>query len=580
MQKRYADKSEPEVSESEVITTQMGMGPNSYEAWLVSRPAEYWSTQSELNCTPLVSILMPVFDLSPELLDQAITSVLNQVYSEWELCIVDDCSKNRQTVKYLRALHDPRIKVHFSEKNENISLASNHAADLATGEYITLLDHDDMLAPNALLELVLEAQKGADFVYSDEDFLVSDGELEHPHFKPEYSPDLLLSHNYITHMVLIESELFNKVGRFREGYDGAQDYDLYLRLVEQAKKIAHVAKPLYHWRMIESSTSMNPEVKPEAHENARQALKDALVRRGEPAAEVLDGNKMHYFRVRRPIQDDPLVSIVIPLKDKPWLLTKCIQAIQLHSSYQHYEIICVSNDSTSPILFEALENYSKHDLRIRTVELNQGFNFSCVVNAGVRQAKGKHVLLLNNDIEVLSSDWIESLLEHSQRDDVAVVGGKLYYPDRTIQHAGVVLGLGGYAGHIHKNFPAHDDGYANRLQVVQNVTAVTGALLMVKRSIYLELGGFDEEAFAVAFNDVDFCVRAREAGYLNIFTPYCEAYHFESKSRGYEVTPDKASRFSGEMANFRDRHLESIEQGDPYHNPNFDKGHDDYRYLK
>jgi GT2 family glycosyltransferase/SAM-dependent methyltransferase len=573
LKQRYSNKPEPEV-----IVVPLERAPNNYEAWLKSRPVDYWSSPDELNSTPLVSILMPVFDLAPELLHQAVASVINQVYPEWELCIVDDCSKNQQTLEYLRALNNPRIKVHFSEQNENISLASNHAAGLATGEYITLLDHDDVLAPHALLELVLEAQKGADFVYSDEDFLISDGELENPHFKPDYSPDLLLSQNYITHMVLITSELFNKVGRFRESYDGAQDYDLFLRVVEQAKKISHVAKPLYHWRMIETSTAMNPEVKPEAHENARSALKDALARRGEPSAEVLDGNKMHYFRVRRPIQGEPLVSIIIPLKDKPWLLTKCIHAIQLQSSYENYEIICVSNDSASPILYEALENFSKQDARIRMLELNQGFNFSRVVNTGVEQAKGEHILLLNNDIEVLSGDWIESLLEHSQRADVAAVGGKLFYPDNTIQHAGIVHGLGGYAGHIHKNFPAYHEGYFNRLQLVQNVTAVTGALLMVKRSIYQELGGFDEDQFAVAYNDVDFCIRAREAGYLNIFTPYCEAYHFESKSRGYEVTTDKASRFSREMANFRARHLGSIEKGDPYHNPNFDKRHDDYRY--
>ena len=552
---------------------------NEYENWLKARPYNYWRKAKELKSSPLVSILMPVYNLAPELLEHTFQSVHRQTYENWQLCVVDDCSTNAATIDYLKAISDKRIDIHFSTQNENISRATNRAASMANGEYLTLLDHDDALAPNALLEMVLKAQDtGADFVYSDEDFLIADGELQNPHFKPDFSPDLLLSQNYITHMVLLTRELFDGVGGFREGYDGAQDYDLFLRATEKSNKVEHVSKPLYHWRMIEGSTALNPDAKPAAHENARKAIEDALTRRGEQAT-VLDGNKSHYFRVKRELIEQPLVSIIIPYKDKPFLLDKCIGTIRRLSTYQNYEIIGVSNNSVSPILYKEMKALEEQDNRIQFIESNQAFNFSALVNLGVLKSAGEHVVLFNNDIEIVTPDWIETLLEHSQRPEVGVVGAKLYYPDNTIQHAGIGTGLGGYAGHLHKNLPAFHEGYFNRLQLIQNVTAVTGALMMVSRKLYNELGGFDEDSFAVAYNDVDFCLRAWQAGYLNIFTPYCEAYHYESKSRGEEAIPHKDNRFGREMHNFASRYEELIAKGDPYHNPNFDKGHDDYRYL-
>ena len=573
---RHSHEIDPVV---ELVIEEVERRPNEYEQWLDLCPYNYWRKTKELKSSPLVSILMPVYNLAPDLLEQTLDSVRRQSYPNWELCIVDDGSNNTVTREFLESIADNQIKVHFNKRNENISAASNRAASMAEGFYLTLLDHDDALAPNALLELVLKAQETeAEFVYSDEDFLIADGELENPHFKPDFSPDLLLSQNYITHMVLMKRDLFDRAGGFREGYEGAQDYDLFLRATEQSKGVEHVAKPLYHWRMIEGSTAMNPEAKPAAHENARRAIKDALARRGEDA-KVLDGNKSHYFRVKRKINGNPLVSIIIPFKDKPFLLDKCIGTIRKISTYQNYEIIGVSNNSVSPLLYEEMKAFEEQDTRIKFIESNQTFNFSALINLGVQHSSGEHIVLLNNDIEVVTSDWIEALLEHSQRIEIGVSGGKLYYPDNTIQHAGIGTGLGGYAGHLHKNLPAFHEGYFNRLQVIQNVTAVTGALMMVSRTIYDELNGFDEELFAVAYNDVDFCLRAWQAGYLNIFTPYCEAYHYESKSRGHEAIPSKDNRFGREMRNFATKHSDLIAKGDPYYNPNFDKRHDDFRYL-
>jgi GT2 family glycosyltransferase len=446
----------------------------------------------------------------------------------------------------------------------------------ATGDYLAFLDHDDELAPWALMEMVRTIRKSdAELLYSDEDFIRTDTHLDFPHFKPDYSPDLLLSHNYITHLLVIKRTLYEEVGGIRDGFDGAQDYDLVLRAVERARNVVHVPSPLYHWRMSANSTSLNPQIKPGVHENARRALQDTLVRRNIDG-EVMDGNLDHYFRVKRSIRGGALVSIVLPFKDNPGLLKDCIETVLELTSYQHFEIVGVSNDTMSPTTFDLMRDLEGRDSRVRFVDLDVPFNFSRVVNFGVSQGKGEHIVLLNNDIEIITPEWLENLLEHSQREEVAAVGGKLYYPNNTIQHAGIVIGLGGYAGHAHKNFPASSDGYFNRLNVIQNVSAVTGALLMTSRQVYEDLGGFDEEAFGVAYNDVDFCLRARERGLLNVFTPYVEAYHHESISRGYEDTLEKQQRFRIEMSNLLERHGERIKAGDPYYNPNLDQGRDDF----
>lgn len=551
--------------------------PSIYEQWLL----RYRQEQAALNVAldgepPLISVLMPVFNVDPQILDRAVQSVLAQTYDNWELCIADDCSTKKATKDYLARLNDPRIKVQFLDKNVNISAATNAAAAQAGGSYYAFMDNDDELERSALYDMAVAVQgSGADLLYSDEDFIGPDGHLQLPHFKPDYSPDLLLAHNYITHLVVIKRELFERIGGFRSQYDGAQDYDLLLRAVEQAERIQHVAKPLYHWRMSEQSTSLDPTVKPHASRNALAALQDCLQRRRIDAV-VEETEQAHFFRVRRRINGDPLVSIIVPFKDKPVLLKSCLDSIVTKSTYQNYEFIGVSNDSVAPSVFDTLHEYTRRDRRFQLVQYNIEFNFSKIVNYGVAQSKGDYVLLLNNDIEIVSPEWIEAMLEHAQREEVAAVGGKLLYPNNTIQHAGIMIGLGGYAGHVHKRFPAFSPGYFNRLNIVQNVSAVTGAMMMVKRSLFEQFGGFDEEMFAIAYNDVDFCLRARERDMLNIFTPYALAYHHESVSRGYEDTEAKRKRFAREMNNLRERHGPALSNGDPYYNPNFDQDSDNF----
>lgn len=530
-----------------------------------------------LERKPLISILMPVYNVDPKWLQKAVESVKNQWYDNWELCIVDDKSTNQATIDYLKSLDDPRIKVNFSEVNKNIAGASNEAAKMATGEYIALLDHDDELTPDALYEMVKAINEtDADFLYSDEDFIDTEGNCFHPHFKPDFSPDLLMSHNYITHLACFRKDLFDEVDRFDERFSGSQDYDLFLKLSEKTDKIVHIPKVLYHWRTIEGSTSADSKAKPEALEISKKVLEEALRRRGiegwvEPA------NLDHYFRVRYKIKGEPLVSIVIPFKDKPGLLEICLDSILKKSTYKNFEIIGISNNSEDPKTFEVMERYEKLDPRIRFYEYNIPFNYAAINNYAVeRYAKGEHILLLNNDIEVITPDWIEAMLEHSQRPEIGCVGAKLYYPNDTVQHAGIIIGLGGYAGHSHKHLPRESLGYFNRLNVIQNVSAVTGACLMVQKSIYEEVGGMDEQRFKVAYNDVDFCLRVMEAGYRNLFTPYAEMYHHESVSRGYETTPEKQARFQKEKDALYARHQEILTKGDPYYNPNLTHDKEDF----
>jgi len=519
---------------------------------------------------PQISLLMPVYNVDPDWLERAIDSVRGQWYENWELCIVNDCSTRQDMLEYLGSVHDPKIKIRHLRKNKNISGATNEAARMASGEYFALMDNDDELSPDALYEMVCAVNAhDPDLLYSDEDFIDVDGQLINPHFKPDFSVDLLLSHNYITHLLMMRRSLFEKIGGFDSGCDGAQDYDLVLRATEMTSRIFHVPKILYHWRMSEHSTSLDADSKPAALAAAHRALEGALQRRGIEA-EVLDANIPHFFRVRRRLLDDPpaLVSIVIPFRDKPELLRMCVGSILERTTYRDFEVVGVSNNSEGLSTFETMRELEARDPRVRFVEHNIPFSFSRLVNFGVSKARGRHVVLLNNDIEILSWEWLQAMLEHSQRPEVGAVGAKLYYPDNTIQHAGIVVGIGGYAGHAHKHFDGNATGYFNRLNVVQDVSAVTGACLMVKRDLFLEAGGFDEEHFGVACNDVDFCLRLAGRGLLNVFTPYAEAYHHESLSRGYEDTPEKIARFNGEKAFFAARHAAILAAGDPYYNPN------------
>ena len=465
----------------------------------------------------------------------------------------------------------------FLEKNLNISGATNAALEIATGDYIALMDNDDEITPDALYEMVKAInEKGAEFIYSDEDFISTEGICSNPHFKPDFSPDLLLSHNYITHFTCFKKELLDKVGLYNSQFDGAQDYDLFLRLTEKTSKIYHIQKVLYHWRMLETSTSANSEAKPEAIERGKVVLQETLKRRGIEGT-VQHGNMHHYFRIKYPIKHNPLVSIIIPFKDKPELLDMSINSILEKSTYKNYEIIGISNNSEQKETFDMMTLLEKKDSRVSFYEYNTEFNYADINNHGVNTyAKGEHILLLNNDIEVISPSWIEAMLEQSQRENIGCVGAKLYYPNDTVQHAGVIIGLGGYAGHSHKMYPRDNPGYFNRLNTIQNLSALTAACLMIKKSIYTEINGLDAIKFKVAYNDVDFCLRVREKGYLNIFTPYAEMYHHESISRGYETTPEKIARFQTEKDALLERHKEILTNGDPYYNPNLTHDKEDF----
>ncbi len=526
---------------------------------------------------PLISIIMPVYNINPKWLNLAIESIESQWYDNWELCIADDKSTNPETLAYLKGINNPKIKTTYLDTNLNISGASNAAIELATGEYIALMDNDDEITPDALFEIVKAINKeDPDFIYSDEDFIDTEGNCHNPHYKPDFSPDLLLSHNYITHLSCFKKSLLDKVGYFDPRFDGSQDYDLFLRMTEQTSNIYHIPKVLYHWRMLESSTSSNAHAKPEAIEKGRQVLEETLKRR-KIDAKVENGNMPHYFRIRYTIHNSPLVSIIIPFKDKPELLQMCITSILKKSTYQKYEIIGISNNSENPKTFELMNKLEQLDSRIKFYEYNTEFNYADINNHAVNTyAKGEHILLLNNDIEVISPDWIESMLEHSQRKEIGCVGAKLYFPNDKIQHAGIIIGLGGYAGHSHKMYSRFNPGYFNRLMAIQNLSAVTAACLMVKRTIYDEVNGLDAVNFKVAYNDVDFCLRVREKGYLNLFTPYAELYHHESISRGYETTPEKIARFQTEKDALFNRHKQILTNGDPYYNPNLCHDKEDF----
>lgn len=529
-----------------------------------------------LEKKPLISLVMPVFNVDSEWLQAAIKSVVSQLYENWELCIVDDASTREETINYLKTVRHPRIRIRYLDNNRNISGATNEAIRFANGEYLAFMDNDDELTPDALYEMVKAINEtDADLIYSDEDFIDLDGNYIEPHFKPDFSPDLLLSHNYITHFVVVRKDLLHTVGMLDSRYDGAQDHELLLRLTEKADQIHHIQKVLYHWRRSETSTSFSSDAKPGALISARMALQNTLERRGIDA-EVVDEKEPFFFRVKRRIKDTPLVSIVIPFRDKPDLLRTCINSILDHSTWENFEIIAVSNNSRSSETFNVIHQLEEKSPRFHCIEFNEEFNFSRVVNYGVSQSRGEYLIILNNDIEVISWDWIEAMLEHAQREEVGAVGAKLLYPNNSIQHAGIIIGLGGYAGHSHKLCPINAPGYFNRLHTIHNVSAVTGACLMISRSKFDAIKGFDETDFKIAYNDVDFCLRLREQGLLNVFTPYAELYHHESISRGYEDTEEKQQRFSGEKERLKTRHAAILEKGDPYYNSNLTHDREDY----
>ncbi len=567
-----------EVEESPLPTGELiGQNTEDYSLWvsentLSESAIEAAKTEIEqMGIKPMFSILVPIYNTDPEYLLPMIESVQNQIYPHWQLCLVDDCSPKSYLKRILEheALQDPRISIQLNELNQGIAVTTNDALAMAEGDYIALLDHDDEITIDALYEnaKVINQTPDAGLIYSDEDKLNMKGQRVEPYFKPDYSPDLLHTNNYICHFTVIKTEIAKEIGGFREGLDGSQDHDIILRAAAASERVVHIPKILYHWRKIPGSTAVEYDSKSYAWEAGRKAVEDQL-RKDEADVRVEFGLLKGTYRVFREIIGEPLVSIIIPFKDKPELLESCLNSILNRSSYTNFEIIGVSNNSELPETHERMAQYSARDPRIRFVERNVPFNFSAICNYGVQQANGEYLLLLNNDIEVISPDWIERLLEHAQRDSVGAVGGKLLFPDGTIQHAGVVAGMVGAAGHPHKFFPDNHIGYHGRLQMVYNVSAITGAMLMVKAEKYQQVGGLDEDNLAVAYNDVDFCLKLLDHGYLNVFTPHAKATHHESISRGYEDTDEKLQRLIKEQRHFLDTWSDFLAKGDPFYNPN------------
>ena len=527
------------------------------------------------------SILVPLYNTPEEFLKEMIRSVLDQTYSNWELCLADGSDANHKSVGHIcrkYASEDARVVYRKLEKNGGISVNTNACIEMATGDYIALFDHDDLLHPAALYEVACAIRdRGADFIYTDENtFHKAPKDAYCPHFKPDYAPDTLRTNNYICHFSVFAKELLDQVGGFRPECDGSQDYDMVLRLTEKAKRVVHIPKILYYWRAHAASVASDVSAKPYVIEAAHKALSDHLARVGlEGTVENTVVPSM--YRIRYTIHGEPLVSVIIANKDHTDDLKKCLVSIREKTSYRNYEIVIVENNSVEPATFAFYEEARRtYGAKVVTWSGDGRFNYSAINNLGVRESAGEYVILLNNDTEIISEDWIQEMLMFAQREDVGAVGAKLYYPDDTVQHAGIGLGLLSLAGHYFRGFPRNHPGYMGRLIYAHNVSAVTAACVMVPRRVWDRVGGLDE-TFEVAFNDVDLCMRIRKEGLLIVFTPFAELYHYESKSRGSDTAPEKRARFEGEVERFQARWKKELEAGDPYYNPNFSLEFEDFR---
>ena len=519
---------------------------------------------------PKISIVIPLFNTPEKYLKELIDSVVAQSYGNWELCLADG-STSPKTGAYIKKHYGSESRIVYRKIEENLGIAgnTNFAISMGIGEFMMFCDHDDVVAPNALFECVkaINENPKTDIVYTDEDLINSDGIVHSsPRFKPDFNFDFLRSINYICHIFMVRKSLIDRVGMLRKEYDGAQDYDFILRCCEQTEHIAHVPKVLYHWRAHDNSTAGNPESKQYAVDAGKRALEEHYRRMGYDAVVENTGIFIVYRTIMK-VQGNPKVSVIILNKDHREDLEKCVVSIEEKTDYPNYEIIVVENNSELPETFAFYEELQRRYSNVKVVTWDGPFNYSAINNYGAEYATGDYYLMLNNDIEVISPSWMSEMLGYCQREDVGIVGAKLYYSDDTVQHAGVVVGVGGFAGHILTRFRKGETGYFGRLVTIQDTSAVTAACLMIKKSIYQLIGGFDEE-FVVALNDIDLCLKVRALGQLVVFNPYAELYHYESKSRGFEDTPEKKARFKKEIKRFREKWGEILSKGDPYYNPN------------
>lgn len=531
------------------------------------------------------SILMPLYNTPEKFLKQAIYSVLAQTYENWELCLADGSDSEHAYVEsvckeFVENDTKGRILYKRLTKNEGISGNTNRAFEMSSGDYIGLFDHDDILHPAVLFEYMqVICDKEADYIYCDEATFRGDNvnNMITLHFKPDFAIDNLRANNYICHFSVFDRKLVDGDRLLRSQFDGSQDHDMILRLTDKAKNVVHVPKLMYYWRSHKDSVASDINAKSYAINAAKNAVAEHLLDKGFANFEITSTKAFEtIFRIRYELTDEPKVSIIIPNKDHIEDLRRCLTSIFEKSSYDNYEIIIVENNSETKEIFEYYAEVCKNP-RISVMVYEGEFNYSSINNFGVSKASGDYVLLLNNDTEIITLNWMEELLMYAQREDVGAVGCKLYYEDKTIQHAGVVIGLGAHrtAGHTHYKVSMNNLGYMGRLCYAQNVSAVTGACLMVKKELYEKVGGLDE-SFAVSLNDVDFCLRLREAGYLNVFTPFAQLYHYESTSRGSDSEGENAARYDEESARFREKWQKVLEDGDPYYNVNFSLDRSDF----
>lgn len=530
-----------------------------------------------------VSVLTPLWNTPENFLREMIESVQAQTYQNWELCLADGSDDAHAYVGEIcreYAAKDSRIVYKKLEKNGGIAENTNRCLEMATGEFVAPFDHDDLLHPCVLYEYVKVINvKNADYIYCDE-ATFKNGDVNQMitmHFKPDYAIDNLRANNYICHFSMFDKKLLEGTELYRTKFDGSQDHDMILRLTDKARNVVHVPKLLYYWRQHAGSVSSGVEAKPYVVESARGAVADHLRRHGFSNFKITSTRAFEtIFKITYEIIGEPKISIIIPNKDHVEDLRRCITSIIEKSTYDNYEIIVVENNSETREIFAYYEELANNPA-VKIITYKGDFNYSAINNLGVSEASGEYVLLLNNDIQIITVNWMEELLMYAQRPDVGAVGAKLYYPDKTIQHAGVVIGLGAHrtAGHVHYRQKRENLGYMGRLCYAQNMSAVTGACLLVKKALYEEAGGLDE-SFAVSLNDVDFCLKLRRLGYLNVFTPFAEAYHYESASRGSDMTGEAAARYNAESARFREKWKAELEAGDPYYNPNFSLDKSDF----
>ena len=543
------------------------MDVTKYNLWLDENKKEI--DYCKFKYQPLISVLVPVYNVKGEYLRECIESVLKQSYENLELCLVDDASTDEETLEVLREYeNNEKVKIKHRKTNGHISKATNDALKMADGEFVALMDNDDVLEKDALYRVVevLNKNRKLDLIYTDEDKLNENGTRCYPHFKSDWSPETLMSLNYICHLVVIRTKLVREVGGFKVGLEGAQDHDLLLKVTEKTDQIYHIPEVLYHWRMIPGSTALDLENKDYASDKGKMAIEAALKRRGMKGKVEKDAIST-YYRVVYELDKEPKVSIIIPTKDLAEVTEACLKSIYTKTTYRNFEVIVVNNRSEEEKTFKLFEQYKKKYQNFRVVDADMEFNYSKINNLAVKKAKGKVIVLLNNDTEIITPEWLEMMVGYAVQPGIGAVGAKLLYPDNTVQHVGVVLGMGGVAGHSHLGEKRDDPGMYGRTRVPYDCGAVTAACLCVEKKKFEEVGGL-EEGLKVAFNDIDFNIKLLEKGYRNVILPMVELYHYESKSRGTDLAPGKKERFQAEVEFMQKKWGDKLLM-DKYYNSNY-----------